>query len=108
ELLVDLRRLDRSSYPNVSPLPLPLSASAGKKSTFRRVGLGIASVLALAATLTALNFSGFRDRIVDRLRSPHIRSIAVLPLAIVSGDPKDDYFADGVTDALITNLAQIE
>jgi serine/threonine protein kinase/Tfp pilus assembly protein PilF len=108
ELLVDLRRLDRSSYPNVSPLPLPLSASAGKKNIFRRVGLGIASVLALAATLTALNFSGFRDRIVDRLRSPHIRSIAVLPLAIVSGDPKDDYFADGVTDALITDLAQIE
>ncbi len=108
ELFVDLRRLDRSSYPSVGPLPLPLSASAGKKSIFRRVGLGIASVLALGATLAALNFSGFRDRIVDRLRSPHIRSIAVLPLAIVSGDSKDDYFADGVTDALITDLAQIK
>lgn len=65
ELLVDLRRIDRSPYPNVSSLPLPLSASAGKKCIFLRVGWGIASVLALAATLTALNFSGFRDRIVD-------------------------------------------
>jgi len=108
ELLVDLRRLDRSSYPNVSPSPPPKSASDRGKIIFRRVGLGIASVLALAATLTALNFGGVRDRIVYRLRSPHIRSIAVLPMTIVSGDPKDDYFADGVTDALITDLAQIE
>jgi TolB-like protein len=31
----------------------------------------------------------------------------VLPLAIVSGDPREDYFADRVTDELITDLAQI-
>lgn len=36
-----------------------------------------------------------------------IQSIAVLPLENLSGDPKQDYFADGMTDALITELSQI-
>jgi TolB-like protein/DNA-binding winged helix-turn-helix (wHTH) protein/Tfp pilus assembly protein PilF len=37
-----------------------------------------------------------------------IRSIAVLPLENLTGDPGQQYFADGITDALITSLAQIE
>lgn len=36
-----------------------------------------------------------------------IRSLAVLPLDNLSGDPSQDYFADGMTDELITDLAQI-
>jgi TolB-like protein/Flp pilus assembly protein TadD len=36
-----------------------------------------------------------------------IESIAVLPLANVSGDPAQMYFADGITEALITELAKI-
>src|ERR1700676_224861 len=36
-----------------------------------------------------------------------IQSIAVLPLENLSGDPNQDYFADGMTDALITELSQI-
>jgi TolB-like protein/tetratricopeptide (TPR) repeat protein len=41
-------------------------------------------------------------------RRPHpIQSIAVLPLANLSTDPNQQFFADGVTDELTTNLAQI-
>ncbi|MGO9716696.1 MAG: winged helix-turn-helix domain-containing tetratricopeptide repeat protein [Steroidobacteraceae bacterium] len=36
-----------------------------------------------------------------------IESIAVLPLANIGGDPAQEYFADGVTEALITELAKI-
>jgi len=36
-----------------------------------------------------------------------IQSIAVLPLDNLSGDPSQDFFADGMTDALITELSQI-
>jgi eukaryotic-like serine/threonine-protein kinase len=39
--------------------------------------------------------------------SAAIQSLAVLPLENLSGDPKQDYFADGMSDALITNLSQI-
>ena len=40
--------------------------------------------------------------------SPAIHSVAVLPLENLSGDKEQEYFADGMTDALITNLAQVE
>ena len=38
---------------------------------------------------------------------PSIRSLAVLPLENLSGDASQDYFSDGMTDELITQLAQI-
>ncbi|HYR52116.1 MAG TPA: protein kinase, partial [Candidatus Dormibacteraeota bacterium] len=38
---------------------------------------------------------------------PHIGSLAVLPLANLSGDPTQEYFADGMTEELITQLAPI-
>ena len=36
-----------------------------------------------------------------------IRALAVLPLANLSGDPEQEYFADGMTEALLTDLAQV-
>jgi len=68
---------------------------------------GFVLLLALAIILAVLNIGGVRDRLTGRVRPPQIRSIAVLPLAMVSGDQQENYFADGVTDALITELAQI-
>ena len=44
------------------------------------------------------------DRAAERRR---IESIAVLPLENLSGDPEQDYFADGMTEALIAGLAKI-
>jgi TolB-like protein/DNA-binding winged helix-turn-helix (wHTH) protein len=38
---------------------------------------------------------------------PQVHSLAVLPLENLSGDASQDYFADGMTDELITQLAQI-
>ena len=38
---------------------------------------------------------------------PAIRSLAVLPLANLSGDPQQDYFADGMTEELVTQLGRI-
>jgi TolB-like protein len=35
---------------------------------------------------------------------PDIKSLAVLPLENLSGDPAQEYFADGMTDALITEM----
>jgi hypothetical protein len=37
----------------------------------------------------------------------HIQSLAVLPLENLSGDPSQNYFANGITDGLITALAKI-
>ena len=68
--------------------------------------LGIALLVGLAA-IVAFRLSGWRNRLlVDRV-SPRIQSLAVLPLVNLSGDPQQDYFADGMTDALITDLAKL-
>jgi TolB-like protein len=40
-------------------------------------------------------------------RSKELRSIVVLPLANLSADPEQEYFSDGMTEALITDLAKI-
>lgn len=67
---------------------------------------------AIAAVMLAMVMAGWswRDslrRIVSPSPSPVIRSLAVLPLDNLTGDPSQEYFADGMTDALITDLAQI-
>ena len=46
-------------------------------------------------------------RLPGRAVAGEITSIAVLPLKNLSGDPGQDYFADGMTEALITELGKI-
>jgi TolB-like protein len=48
------------------------------------------------------------DRLIDRPATAEITSIAVLPLENLSGDPQQDYFADGITEALIAELGRIK
>lgn len=77
-------------------------------SAWRRRALMIATVALffLAAGLIASNAGAFRARLFPPDRASHIHSIAVLPLANLSGDSSQDYLADGMTDELITALAQ--
>jgi TolB-like protein/DNA-binding winged helix-turn-helix (wHTH) protein/Tfp pilus assembly protein PilF len=63
----------------------------------------LVTVIALILAALALKYFDL-DRWLPR---PKVRSIAVLPLKNLSGNPADDYFADGMTDELITNLAKI-
>jgi TolB-like protein/Tfp pilus assembly protein PilF len=77
-------------------------------SSRRRLALfaGIAAALVLGASFV-LNVAGLRDRIMGNGAGPHIESLAVLPLDNFSKDPSQDYFADGMTEMLTANLAQI-
>jgi TolB-like protein/DNA-binding winged helix-turn-helix (wHTH) protein len=67
-------------------------------------GLALAGI---AALLFGFNIDKLRTRIFAKSRSLEIRSIAVLPLENLSKDPNQDYFSDGITDALTTELAQM-
>jgi DNA-binding winged helix-turn-helix (wHTH) protein len=62
--------------------------------------------LVVAGILIAVNPHGMRARLFPRTEAAQIHSIAVIPLANLSGDSSQDYFADGVTDELITALAK--
>ncbi len=68
------------------------------------VGLAIA----VMAMLVGLNAFNLRDRLLLRTAPfPKIASIAVLPLENLSHDPEQEYFADGMTEELITDLGKI-
>jgi TolB-like protein/DNA-binding winged helix-turn-helix (wHTH) protein/Tfp pilus assembly protein PilF len=62
-----------------------------------------AAFLALALAIPALRYF----EVGPWFSRPAVHSLAVLPLKNLSGNPADDYFADGMTDELITNLAKI-
>jgi TolB-like protein len=47
------------------------------------------------------------DNMAQRALSPPRLSIVVLPFANLSGDPEQDYFVDGVTESLTTDLSRI-
>ena len=66
----------------------------------------LALVLALCVVLAAALTFIFRDRIFRTNHASQIHSIAVIPLANLSGDSSQEYFADGMTDELITALAK--
>jgi TolB-like protein/DNA-binding winged helix-turn-helix (wHTH) protein/Tfp pilus assembly protein PilF len=86
------------------PAPEPVVAKAGPRR--RRLAAGLISLLSMAALLVGSNFGGIRDRAFGGDRPARIRSLAVLPLANLSGDSSQDYFVDGMTDELITMLAK--
>jgi TolB-like protein/DNA-binding winged helix-turn-helix (wHTH) protein/Flp pilus assembly protein TadD len=58
-------------------------------------------VLLMMASLASRKFYSWKRP------SPIIRSLAVLPLESLSNDASQDYFADGMTDELISDLGQI-
>src|SRR3954470_3726161 len=55
--------------------------------------------------VVALNVGGLRDQLAGRPRE--LTAVAVLQLKNLSGDAQQDYFADGMTEALITELGKI-
>ena len=95
----------RETGPNESPAevrgePIQQDAWPSRPLAGRWLALAGLAVLALGSTVYMLR------PVATTVRSP-ISSLAVLPLNNLSGDPGQDYFADGMTEALIGNLAPI-
>ena len=96
ELLADLRTLSAQTG-------APVQSGRSEKKRFTKGGLGL--VLSAIIVIIAA-FILFRSYLSPEKR-PMIESIAVLPLDNLSGDPEQEYFADGMTEALIADLAKI-
>jgi TolB-like protein/DNA-binding winged helix-turn-helix (wHTH) protein/Flp pilus assembly protein TadD len=90
--------------PVTEPEPEPQHLPAGfAQQPRQRLSPRALVALAALAILAILSVLFFRSR----SHAPAIRSLAVLPLENLSGDASQNYFSDGMTDELITNLAQI-
>jgi serine/threonine-protein kinase len=126
DMLVDLRRLLRdlaggsgtiTSDPTLTTLP-PGSLSSGipsartpaktdaRRKRLRIVAAGVGMAL-VAAVLVLWKLAGPRQRPAVSAAAAEIKSLAVLPLENLSHDPAQDYFADGMTDELISKLSKI-
>jgi TolB-like protein/DNA-binding winged helix-turn-helix (wHTH) protein/Flp pilus assembly protein TadD len=66
----------------------------------------MAAISLVALVLAAIIYVKF-FRGSSSVSAGDIKSLAVLPLENLSGDPSQEYFADGMTDALIGDLAKI-
>jgi TolB-like protein/Flp pilus assembly protein TadD len=106
-LLAAILPVNSAPVPEVQAPPVAVSDRAVNVASHRKVWIGALAFLSIAVLLSGLviefNVGGLRDQ----LWGTKIHSLAVLPLANLSGDQAQEYFAEGMTDALITDLAQI-
>jgi TolB-like protein/Flp pilus assembly protein TadD len=68
-------------------------------------GLVVALVVIVLIAVVA-SVGHLRDRLLDWVNPPAIRSVAVLPLQNLTGDPAQDHVVDAITDTLTTELAR--
>jgi len=130
ELRVDLKRLKRDTESGLSAASHPAAPAAGRvesapistdqrregsastppTSRFQpRIWTVVLAVLAAILGITVgMNIGGLRERLIGKPGAVKIESLAVLPLKNISGDPEQEYFADGMTEELIATLARIE
>jgi TolB-like protein/DNA-binding winged helix-turn-helix (wHTH) protein/tetratricopeptide (TPR) repeat protein len=79
-----------------------------KRASRRTLQLSLGGAFGIAILLGAVvSFWKIWPRFSNSDATPQIHSIAVLPLQNLSADSAQEYFSDGMTDALITDLAQI-
>jgi serine/threonine protein kinase len=90
---------------SLAPAPPPRVSPRSRGSRLALAGL--AAALAAGALIFLLDVGGLRRRLRGPPRAPEIHSLAVLPLSNLSGDAQQEYFADGMTEALIADLAKI-
>jgi TolB-like protein/DNA-binding winged helix-turn-helix (wHTH) protein/tetratricopeptide (TPR) repeat protein len=110
-----IETLPRKGYRFIAPVRPdgeglePAAAGSTPARSKNRVRLAMAAGLLLAIALViTVDLGGVRRWIGGRpAGTPHIASLAVIPLQNLSGDPEQEYFADGMTDALITDLAKM-
>jgi TolB-like protein/Tfp pilus assembly protein PilF len=98
---------------SVEPAAIPEPA-AGKEApphisgeTVRRTRRVLVGILAGLALIAATRYLGFKVRPKEASPKTDVHSIAILPLQNLSGDPRQEYFADGMTEELIADLGQI-
>ena len=88
------------------PSPPPAAVSR-PRIHLRRGQLALVGLLLLPVLLLGLKAGGLRERLRGKGNPVPIQSLAVLPLENLSGDASQEYLADGMTEALITDLARI-
>jgi TolB-like protein/DNA-binding winged helix-turn-helix (wHTH) protein len=108
--LNDGNKEESAPSPEVKTPALPeailRAAAPAKRGHWGPTAIAPLVLLFVAGVVLVFNLRGLRDRIFAKAEIGPIHTLAVLPLANLSGDPAQDYYADGITDELITALAR--
>jgi TolB-like protein/Flp pilus assembly protein TadD len=99
-----LSEADLENQPEAEAPPVEQSPKA--EMAPRKAGLWLALTAALCVCAVVAAWITFRHRSTATVE-PKIRSLAVLPLKNLSGDPAQEYFADGMTEEVIGRLSMI-
>src|SRR5262245_57108120 len=112
-----IETLPRKGYRFIAPVASETDRGTGDGAGDGRQGIRLrhrpvvvtaATMVGTAALLIAADVGGSREWIASRWAPPpRISSVAVIPLENLSSEPEGEYFADGMTDALITDLARM-
>jgi TolB-like protein/DNA-binding winged helix-turn-helix (wHTH) protein len=110
-----IETLARRGYRFIAPVDSPAARPVPEPSRLARTAQVIrpaylfglagiaAAILVLVVALYVVRSHWTRRGFVEK----HIESLAVLPLENLSRDPDQEYFSDGMTDALIADLSKI-
>lgn len=108
ELPQYIETLSRRGY-RLIPRVETLRGTPPRHSRFvRTIAFASASLVLLAAILFGWNVGGLRERFLHRGRSAKKVMLAVLPFENLSSDSDQEYFSDGMTDEMITQLGRLQ
>lgn len=105
----DAPQTEETSLAQVAPGPPPSTGAAAASAAHQSVQSAwnrralLTALVVIGVVLSALLYG----RRTPTAQPDQIKSLAVLPLENLSGDASQEYFADGMTDALISDLAKI-
>lgn len=102
-----IETLPRRGYRFIYPIQSAGSAVGQPVTWWPRRWMG-ALFLILLVGILAINVDSWRERIFRLGSAGAIDSVAVLPFENLTGDPGQEYFVDGITDELTTELARIK
>ena len=102
-----IAQLIRPAQPREAPVS-ESSESLNQRQREPRTRFIYLATLALLAIIGALSWAYLHSGWPANARASRVRSLAVLPLRNLSNDPGQEYFSDGMTDELITDLAKSE
>jgi serine/threonine protein kinase/tetratricopeptide (TPR) repeat protein len=103
DIRTDLQRLKRDTDSGLAAATAHPPRRRGLALLVAAIALGL-----LIGALGLTNVGGLRQLLFGGADPATIRSLAVLPLENLSREPEQEYFADGMTDTLITNLSKID
>lgn len=102
-----IETLPRHGYRFIAPVAEQARPVHRPQFRIRALWIAALALVMIVALVVGLNLGDLRQRLFSRTPGAPIQSLAVLPLENLSGNPEEEYFADGMTEELITELGRI-